>query len=147
MKIIIQAGGKGTRLEHLTLNKPKCLVPIQNRPMIFHLFNKYPQAEFVIIGDYKYDVLESYLKTFAKHVNYKLLKATGTGNICGIKEALTYVDNNEKFLLTWSDLILSEDFKPEELPNGNYVGILEGSMCSWSFINGVLDKIYHEEEK
>ena len=141
MKIIIQAGGKGTRLEHLTLNKPKCLVPIQNRPMIFHLFNKYPQAEFVIIGDYKYDVLESYLKTFAKHVNYKLLKATGTGNICGIKEALTYVDNNEKFLLTWSDLILSEDFKPEELPNGNYVGILEGSMCSWSFIDGKLDKV------
>ena len=37
--IIVQAGGKGTRLEHLTLNKPKCLVPIQNKPMIFHLFN------------------------------------------------------------------------------------------------------------
>ena len=26
--IIVQAGGKGTRLEHLTKNKPKALVPI-----------------------------------------------------------------------------------------------------------------------
>ena len=76
MKIIIQAGGKGTRLEYLTYNRPKCMVPVHNRPMIFHLFNKYPLSEFVIIGDYKYDVLEKYLKTFAKDVNYKTVKAT-----------------------------------------------------------------------
>ena len=141
MKIIIQAGGKGTRLEKLTTNKPKCLVPVQNRPMIFHLFNQYPNSEFIIIGDYKYDVLEKYLETFAKNIKYKLIKATGTGNICGIKEALTYLNEDEKFLLIWSDLILSDKFQPENLPTGNYVGILEGSLCSWSFINGKLDKI------
>jgi len=141
MKIIIQAGGKGTRLEHLTQNKPKCLVPVHNRPMIFHLFNKYKNSEFVVIGDYKYEVLKSYLETFAKDVNYKLIKAEGTGNICGIKHALEYVDDNEKFLLIWSDLILSDDFKPEELKDGNYVGILKGQTCSWSFIDGVLDKV------
>ena len=28
--IIVQAGGKGTRMEHLTVNKPKALVPINN---------------------------------------------------------------------------------------------------------------------
>lgn len=140
MKIIVQAGGKGTRLEYLTENKPKCLVPVKNRPMIFHLFNKYPNAEFIIIGDTKFDVLEKYLKNFAP-VNYKLIKATGTGNICGIKEALSYVKDNEKFLLIWSDLILGDNYKPENLPNGNYVGILKGSTCSWSFQNGVLDKI------
>ena len=141
MKIIIQAGGKGTRLEHLTYNRPKCLVPVHNRPMIFHLFNKYKGEEFIVIGDYKYDVLKNYLETFAKDVNYKLIRATGTGNICGIKQALEYISDDEKFMLIWSDLILSEDFKPEELPKGNYVGILEGQTCSWSFINGVLDKV------
>lgn len=141
MKIIIQAGGKGTRLEHLTYNRPKCLVPVHNRPMIFHLFNKYKDAEFVVIGDYKYDVLEKYLATFAKDVNYKIVRATGTGNICGIKQALELIPNNEKFMLIWSDLILSEEFKPEELPTGNYVGILEGQTCSWSFIDGKLDKV------
>ena len=38
MKIIIQAGGKGTRLEGLTRNKPKCLVPVNNLPIIFYKF-------------------------------------------------------------------------------------------------------------
>ena len=77
MKIILQAGGKGTRLEHLTENKPKCLVPVKNKPLIFHLFDKYPDGEFIIIGDYKFDVLEKYLKTFAKNVNYELISSRG----------------------------------------------------------------------
>lgn len=145
MKIIIQAGGKGTRLEYITQNKPKCLVPVKNRPMIFHLFEKYFDSEFIIIGDYKYNVLEKYLKNFAKNINYKLIRATGTGNICGIKQALTYLNDNEKFLLIWSDLILSEAFKPENLPSSNYVGILKGSPCSWSFQNGKLDKVISDK--
>ena len=40
--IIVQAGGKGTRLGYLTENKPKALVPVENLPMLFHLFRKYP---------------------------------------------------------------------------------------------------------
>ena len=35
--IIVQAGGKGTRLEYLTKNKPKALVPIDNLPMLFFM--------------------------------------------------------------------------------------------------------------
>lgn len=35
--IIVQAGGKGTRMEYLTKNKPKALVPVDNLPMLFHL--------------------------------------------------------------------------------------------------------------
>ena len=60
--IIVQAGGKGTRMEHLTVNKPKALVPINNLPMLFHMFRKYPDKRFIIIGDYKYEVLKKYLK-------------------------------------------------------------------------------------
>ena len=59
--IIVQAGGKGTRMESLTANKPKALVPIDNLPMIFHLFRKYPSKKFIIIGVYNYDVLDRYL--------------------------------------------------------------------------------------
>ena len=141
MQIIVQVGGKGTRLGGLTVNKPKCLVPVYNKPILFHLFNKYKNCKFVIIGDYKYNVLEKYLKNFAKDIDYKIIKASGTGNVCGIKEALEYVKDDEKIMLIWSDLILSEQFKPEELPEGNYVGILSNQLCSWSFKDGKLDKI------
>ena len=36
--IVVQAGGRGSRMELLTRNKPKALVPIENRPMLFRLF-------------------------------------------------------------------------------------------------------------
>jgi len=60
--IVIQAGGRGSRLETLTINKPKCLVPIENKPLIFHLFEKFQNKKFIIICDYKSDVLDKYLK-------------------------------------------------------------------------------------
>ena len=63
--IIVQAGGKGTRLGYLTKNKPKALTPVENLPMLFHLFRKYPDKRFVIIADYKKDVLRKYLSSFA----------------------------------------------------------------------------------
>ena len=50
--IIVQAGGKGTRLGHLTANRPKALVPIGNLPMIFYLFRQFPNSKFIIIADY-----------------------------------------------------------------------------------------------
>ena len=56
--IIVQAGGKGTRLKHLTKNKPKALVPVKNLPMLFHLFAKYPEKKFIVIADYKKEVMQ-----------------------------------------------------------------------------------------
>ena len=51
--IIVQAGGKGTRLKHLTENKPKALVPVGYLPMLFYLFGRYPEKRCVIIADYQ----------------------------------------------------------------------------------------------
>ena len=45
--IIVQAGGKGTRMGYLTANKPKCLVSVNKMPVLFHLFNKYPDKKFI----------------------------------------------------------------------------------------------------
>ena len=84
-KIIIQAGGKGTRLEGLTRNKPKCLVPVNNLPILFYAFKKFPKAEFTIIADYKTDVLEKYLESFGNEYNYKIIKTHKKGTASGIK--------------------------------------------------------------
>lgn len=133
MKIIVQAGGKGTRLGSLTKNKPKCLVSINNLPIIFHIFNKFKEADFIIIGDYLYSVLENYLAAFGSDYRYKLVKAQQKGTISGIKEALEYLGENESFAIVWSDLILADDFKLPTKP-GNYVGISKSFECRWSFV-------------
>ncbi len=134
-KIIIQAGGKGTRLEGLTRNKPKCLVPVNNLPILFYAFQKFKDAEFTIIADYKTDVLEKYLKAFGNQYKYKIIKATQKGTISGIKEAIASYEENEPFMIMWCDLILSENF---EIPKkkGNYIGISKDFECRWSYING-----------
>lgn len=130
--IVVQAGGKGTRLEHLTRNKPKALVPINNLPMLFYLFKKYPGKKFIIIGDYKKDVLEKYLSAFAK-VKYLVVDAEGkTGTCSGIDRAMKLIPENKAFMLIWSDLILPEGFQfPDEAVN--WIGISKDFVCRWKY--------------
>lgn len=137
--IIIQAGGKGTRMEYLTYNKPKALVPVENLPMIFHLFRSFPEAKFLIIGDYKYDVLTRYLNAFAD-VDYEVIDARGKKGTCaGIAEALINIPDTTPFMLIWSDLILPKDFElPEEA--SDFVGISKDFRCRWSYENGKFEE-------
>lgn len=134
MKIIIQAGGKGTRLEWLTRNKPKCMVPVNNLPIIFYAFQKFSDAEFTIITDYKSDVLDKYLKVFAQNYNYKIITAAKKGTISGIKEALSSYADDEQFMIIWCDLILADSFEIPTIP-GNYIGISKDFECRWSYLN------------
>lgn len=135
MKIIVQAGGKGTRLEGLTRNKPKCIVPVDNLPIIFYAFQQFPNAEFQIIADYKIDVLEHYLKAFAGQYKYTLIKAPGKGTASGISQALKVFSKDEPVLLMWCDLILSKGFQMPQ-SKGNFVGISKDFECRWSFVEG-----------
>ncbi|MCR5609673.1 MAG: phosphotransferase [Lachnospiraceae bacterium] len=152
--IIVQAGGKGTRLGYLTKNKPKAMTSIENLPMIFHLFRKYPDKRFIIIADYKDEVLSEYLKAFAD-VKYLIIKAQGKGTCSGIKQSLELIPNEEPFMLIWSDLILQDNFKmPNEYSNdlnvknsyacmnddekiiGDYIGLSKTFPCRWKYENG-----------
>jgi NDP-sugar pyrophosphorylase family protein len=58
LQIIVQAGGRGSRLRHHTWNKPKCLVSVRGKPLLYHLFERYSGARFFVIGDYAFDQLE-----------------------------------------------------------------------------------------
>ena len=133
--IIVQAGGQGSRLESLTRNKPKALVPVNNLPMLFHLFRKYPDKKYIIIGDYKYDVLERYLKQFAD-VDYKMVRGTGHRGTCaGMADALEKIPEGERFLLIWCDLVLPLDYELPESDN-NVIGISKDFSCRWSYRDG-----------
>lgn len=140
--IIVQAGGKGTRLKYLTENKPKALVPVENLPMLFYLFRKYPDKRFVIIADYKKEVMRQYLDVFAD-VKYNIVDASGTGTCAGVKQAIKLIPENEPFMLVWSDLILPKGLVlPEGYENGDviptkdYVGISQTFPCRWKYENG-----------
>lgn len=107
MNIIVQAGGRGSRLRHHTWNKPKCLVSIRGKPLLYHLFDKFPNENFIIIGDYAYDKLEQYLNVNPPGVKYKIIKTDRKGTLSGIKQALNHIDPDTDILLTWSDLIIN----------------------------------------
>ncbi len=132
--IIVQAGGKGTRLETLTTNKPKALVPVDNLPMIFHLFKKYPQAHFKIIADYQKETFKRYLDTYAK-VDFEVIYAQKKGTCSGISECLDKLPADASFMLIWCDLILSDIVGIPQTINTNYVGISNDFPCRWSYKN------------
>lgn len=139
--IIVQAGGRGSRLETLTTNKPKALVPIDNLPMIFHLFQKYPEAKFKIIADYQKDTFKRYLKAFAK-VDYEVVEANKKGTCSGIRECLDKIPDNESFMLIWCDLVLSnimENYVKKQ--DVNYIGISKDFQCRWSYLDNEFKEV------
>jgi len=132
--VIIQAGGRGSRMDYLTDNKPKALVPIEKKPMIFHLFDKFPDKRFIIIGDYKIDVLRNYLESFAK-VKFIVVNAKGKkGTLGGIGKAIDIIPNDASFMLIWSDLVLPDSFEFPEVEN-NYIGLSKDFECRWMYKN------------
>jgi len=66
VKVILLAGGLGTRISEETADKPKPMVLIDDKPIIWHLMNIYALqgfTEFVIAGGYRVEVIRSWVKT------------------------------------------------------------------------------------
>ena len=115
MKIVILAGGKGTRLAEETAIKPKPMVMIGNKPIISHIieiYKKYGFNDFYIAAGYKHEILERFFK---KKINQKINvtvintgKETQTGGrLYKLKKFL----KNEKFMLTYGDGLSSINIK------------------------------------
>jgi GTP:adenosylcobinamide-phosphate guanylyltransferase len=139
--LLSKLAARETRLEKYTYNRPKCLVPVNNLPILFYAFKKFPKAKFQIICDYKRDVLEKYLNIFANEYDYNLVATNERGTCAGISSALDNINVCEPFMLMWSDLILSKDFRVPENIYENYVGISESFECRWSIYK---QQIYRE---
>ena len=141
LTVIVQAGGRGSRLRHHTWNKPKCLVSVHGKPLLYHLFDKFPTARFIIIGDYLYEQLENYLQVDPPQVEYKLIKTDQKGTCSGIDVALKLVPEDDPVLLTWSDLVIKglPEF-PDHAPRP-LVYLTDAFTCRWSLQDTGLQEV------
>ena len=106
MKVVILAGGFGTRLSEYTDSIPKPMVPIGNKPIIEHIMNiyaNYGHKEFYIALGYKGEVIKNYFKNFKKDWKINLIE-TGSDTYTGgrLKRLKKYL-SDETFLLTYGD--------------------------------------------
>lgn len=142
MEIIVQAGGRGSRLRHHTWNKPKCLVSVKGKPILYHLFDRFKEHKFHIIGDYSFEQLEKYLEVNPPGVEFTLHNANGKGTCSGIQQAVKEVADDSEVLLVWSDLIVNQDvaLTREQKQYNKSIGITNAFTCRWTY-NGKLEEV------
>lgn len=131
LTIIVQAGGRGSRLRHHTWNKPKCLVSVRGKPILYHLFDHYKDAKFIIIGDYAFEQLKLYLEINCPAANYELHKTDQKGTAAGIGDVIKNVSPENPVMLIWSDLILKNrlSWPHVDLPT---IATTDAFTCRWS---------------
>ncbi len=136
MKVVILAGGFGTRLSEETGVKPKPMVEIGGRPMLWHIMKIYSAAgihDFIICLGYKGYVIKEYFATYSLHmsdVTFDLrhndmqvhhngtepwrvtLVDTGENTMTGgrIKRIKAYI-GDETFCLTYGDGVADLDIQ------------------------------------
>ncbi|OUV61078.1 MAG: glucose-1-phosphate cytidylyltransferase [Cellvibrionales bacterium TMED122] len=106
MKVVILAGGFGTRLSEYTDTIPKPMVPIGDKPIIEHIMDIYSgfgHKEFYIALGYKGDEIKNYFKNFKKDWKINLID-TGSDTLTGgrLKRLEKHL-SNDTFLMTYGD--------------------------------------------
>ena len=112
MKVVILAGGFGTRLSEYTDTIPKPMVPIGNIPIIEHIMRTYAfygYKDFIIALGYKGEIIKKYFENFKEEWKINLID-TGIGTLTGgrIKRLEKFL-RNETFFLTYGDGLCDVD--------------------------------------
>ena len=114
MKVIILAGGMGTRLSEYTKSIPKPMVKIKKIPIILHIMNHYSKSgfkDFIIATGYKSKIIEKFFRKKIFNWNVKIIytgKNTMTG---GRLKRLRKVVGNETFMMTYGDGVSNVNLK------------------------------------
>ncbi|MCR4667064.1 MAG: glucose-1-phosphate cytidylyltransferase [Desulfovibrio sp.] len=135
MKVIIMCGGKGTRLREETAVKPKPMVEIGGRPILWHIMSIYARygfKDFLLPLGYKGDVIKQYFHDYTlRNTDFTVDLATGTitphsrqqvdwrVTLCDtgaetlkgarIKRLAPYLVNDEQFMVTYGDGVADID--------------------------------------
>jgi glucose-1-phosphate cytidylyltransferase len=114
MKVIILAGGFGTRLSEYTKTIPKPMIEINGKPIIFHimkLYAKYGYKDFYIALGYKGEIIKKFFKKnfFDWKINFiETGKTTMTGG--RLKRLKKYI-GQETFMMTYGDGVSNINLK------------------------------------
>jgi len=135
MKAVILAGGLGTRISEETHLKPKPMVEIGGRPILWHIMKMYSSHgvnEFIICCGYKGYVIKEYFANYFLHmsdVTFDMsdnrmevhqrkaepwrvtLVDTGDDTMTGgrLKRVASYIENEEAFCFTYGDGVSDVD--------------------------------------
>jgi mannose-1-phosphate guanylyltransferase/phosphomannomutase len=108
MKAVIMAGGFGTRIQPLTINLPKPMIPLINRPIMLHiidLLKKHGITELILLLYHQPMVIKNFFgdgSEFGVHITYVTpLEDFGTAG--AVKAAAKFLD--ERFLIISGDLL------------------------------------------
>lgn len=107
MKVVILAGGKGTRISEFTKTIPKPMIEIAGKPIIHRIIDHYidyGHKEFYIALGYKGKVIKDYFKSkkFSKEIKIHTIN-TGVNTMTGgrLKRLKKYL--SQTFLMTYGD--------------------------------------------
>ena len=117
MKLVILAGGYGTRISEETKIKPKPLIKIGNKPIIWHLMKIYSTfgiKEFIICLGYKGYMIKEELGKYMKGENWKIkFINTGLHTMTGgrVKRIKKYINKDKHFCLSYGDGLSNVNIK------------------------------------
>jgi glucose-1-phosphate cytidylyltransferase len=106
MKVVILAGGLGTRISEYTKTVPKPMIKINNKPIIFHImkhYSNYGFKDFYIAAGYKKKIIKDYFKKNFYDWKVNVID-TGQKTMTGGRlKRLKNFFKDETFLLTYGD--------------------------------------------
>jgi dTDP-glucose pyrophosphorylase len=82
-KVLICAAGRGTRMLHLSQNKPKHLIEINGKPFLYYVLKNLQDAgfeEFILVVGYKKEKMEEFAKEYQNEFKIQLVDQC---QICG----------------------------------------------------------------
>jgi mannose-1-phosphate guanylyltransferase / phosphomannomutase len=106
MKAVVMAGGAGSRLRPLTINRPKPMVPLVNKPVIAHimdLLKRHGITEVVVTLQYMADAVQDYFgdgSSLGMDIKYSV-EEVPLGTAGSVKNAQQYLD--EPFVVISGD--------------------------------------------
>jgi len=111
MKVVILAGGRGTRISEYTKSIPKPMVKIGSKPILEHIINYYIKFgfnDFLIAGGYKYSIIKSFFKK--KKIPAKIdVVNTGLNTLTGSRLLKLKKKLKDTFFLTYGDGLSNVD--------------------------------------